>query len=581
MNTPPARPTATPIDTPTAATLSNSSVDDSKVHDNGEVLENHSSANPYDYLIIGAGTAGALLANRLSAKHSVLLIEAGKTDEYLWIHVPVGYLYCISNPRTDWMYHTQPTAGLNGRSLIYPRGKVLGGCSSINGMIYMRGQSHNYDAWAAAGNRGWAWADCLPAFKQHEAYHGGADDFHGAKGEWTVSKQRLQWPVLESFKAAAIQYGLPDTPDFNRGDNTGVGYFEVNQRGGWRLNTAKAFLRPIFARQTLQVYVNSPVQKLLFDDAADPKRCTGVVVEHGGELQTLRPNKEVILCAGAVASPAILERSGVGQAARLQALGIPVVHHLAGVGENLQDHLQIRCAYKVTGVSTLNTLAAHWWGKAWIGLQYLFTRSGPMSMAPSQLGAFAHSDPSRSPDQPHANVQFHVQPLSLEAFGQPLHSFDAMTVSVCNLQPTSRGSVHIRDTNMHTPPDIQPNYLATAADQTVAADSIRLARKMMAQAAMHPYSPEEFKPGVQFQTDAQLIKAAGDIASTIFHPVGTCKMGVASDAMAVVNDRLQVHGLKNLRVVDASIMPTITSGNTNAPTLMIAEKAAAWMLAGE
>jgi choline dehydrogenase len=280
------------------------------------------------------------------------------------------------------------------------------------------------------------------------------------------------------------------------------------------------------------------------------------------------------LCAGAINTPAILERSGIGQAARLQALNIPVVHDLPGVGENLQDHLQIRCAYKVKGVKTLNTTSASWFGKLKIGLQYLFTQSGPMSMAPSQLGAFAKS----SPDHETANVEFHVQPLSLEAFGQPLHSFDAMTVSVCNLRPTSRGTVHIRDADMNTPPDIQPNYLATQADQKVAADSIRLARGIMAQAAMQRYAPEEFKPGPQFETDAQLIAAAGDIGSTIFHPVGTCKMGDASDSMAVVNDRLQVHGLQNLRVVDASIMPTITSGNTNAPVLMIAERAAAWIL---
>ncbi len=527
----------------------------------------------FDYVVIGGGTAGCLLANRLSAIKGeyVALLEAGGQDNYHWIHIPVGYLYCIGNPRTDWLYQTQASAGLNGRSLNYPRGKVMGGCSSINGMIYMRGQSQDYDAWQAAGNRNWTWNECLPYFKQHEHYHGGASEFHGVGGEWQVSRQRLNWPVLEGFKAAAIEAGLPDKPDFNQGNNEGVGYFEVNQKNGFRWNTAKAFLAPAFERVNLMPYIHSPVKHLTFEGT----RCTGAVVQNAdGTTRHYLARREVILAAGAVNSPAILERSGVGQAARLQALGIPLVKDLAGVGENLQDHLQIRTVFKVKNARTLNTQAASWWGKLKMGVEYVLYRTGPLSMAPSQLGAFAKSHERHD----RANVEFHVQPLSLDAFGQPLHTFDAMTVSVCNLRPTSRGSVHIASADMADVPLIQPNYLATEEDRMVAAESIQLARRIMAQPAMQKYVPQEHKPGPHLQTEADLIKAAGDIASTIFHPVGTCKMGLETDASAVVNDRFQVHGLESLRVVDASVMPLITSGNTNSPVLMMAERAAEWIL---
>lgn len=535
--------------------------------------ESERESKAFDYVIIGGGTAGCLLANRLSAVEGeyVALLEAGGQDNYHWIHIPVGYLYCIGNPRTDWLYKTQPSDGLNGRSLNYPRGKVLGGCSSINGMIYMRGQSQDYDAWAQAGNCNWTWAECLPYFKQHENYHGGASEFHGGKGEWHVNQQRLHWPLLDSFKAAAIEAGLPYKPDFNQGNNEGVGYFEVNQFKGFRWNTAKAFISPVFGRQNLLPYIHSPVKRLTFDGT----RCTGAVVHNAdGTERHYIARREVILAAGAINSPALLERSGIGQAARLQALGIALVKDVAGVGENLQDHLQIRTVFKVKNARTLNTLAASWWGKLKMGAQYALRRSGPMSMAPSQLGAFAKSHPRHA----RANVEFHVQPLSLDAFGQPLHPFDAMTVSVCNLRPTSRGSVHIASSDPHEAPLIQPNYLATAEDRQVAAESILLARSIMQQAAMQKHLPEEYKPGLDVQTEDELIRAAGHIASTIFHPVGTCKMGPESDTNAVVNDRFQVHGIRNLRVVDASVMPLITSGNTNSPVLMMAERAAAWIL---
>ena len=581
--------------------------------------------NLFDYIIIGAGTAGCLLANRLSADASkrVLLIEAGRKDDYHWIHIPVGYLYCIGNPRTDWLYNTEPDAGLNGRSLRYPRGKTLGGCSSINGMIYMRGQARDYDEWAQlTGDMSWRWENALPYFKLHENHYKGADALHGARGvapelmqdksipyqkllrhhnaggEWRVEKQRLRWDVLDAFSEAAVQAGIPATDDFNRGNNEGVGYFEVNQKNGWRWNTAKAFLRPMcYARPNFELWNSAQVCKLVVEVQPDgSKRCTGVEVWAGTERVTAFATRdsgkdqgllgEVILCAGSIGSPQILQLSGIGPAALLQQHGIAVVQDLPGVGENLQDHLQIRSVYKIQPINgdkgknawglSLNTMANSLWGKARIGLEYALRQSGPMSMAPSQLGAFTRS----SPDQTYPNIEYHVQPLSLDAFGEPLHSFNAFTASVCNLNPTSRGTVHIKSPRFEDAPAIAPNYLSTPEDRQVAADSLRVTRKIVSQSALAKYQPEEFKPGVQFQTDEDLARLAGDIATTIFHPVGTTKMGRDDDPMAVVDSHLRVRGIRGLRVVDAGVMPLITSGNTNSPTLMIAEKAAQWIQAG-
>jgi choline dehydrogenase len=562
----------------------------------------------FDYIIIGAGTAGCLLANRLSANASkkVLLIEAGRKDDYHWIHIPVGYLYCIGNPRTDWLYQTEKDAGLNGRQLRYPRGKTLGGCSSINGMIYMRGQARDYNHWAdVLGDESWRWDNNLPYFKLHEDHYKGADELHGAKGtrsellmqgndtyrqvlkhknaggEWRIEKQRLRWDVLDAFAQAAQQAGIPASDDFNRGNNEGVGYFEVNQRKGWRWNTAKAFLRPAcYGRPNFEMWTQAQVSRLIVETQADgTKRCTGVEVWTGHELVTVQAKGEVILSAGSIGSPQILQLSGIGPGALLHQHGIPVVQDLPGVGANLQDHLQIRSVYKVQGVKTLNVLANSLWGKAMIGLEYALKQTGPMSMAPSQLGAFTKSDPSR----PYANIQYHVQPLSLDAFGEPLHSFPAFTASVCNLNPTSRGTVQIKSNKFEDAPAIAPNYLSTPEDRKVAADSLRVTRQIVAQPALAKYKPVEFKPGVQFQTDEELAKLAGDIATTIFHPVGTTKMGRDDDPMAVLDTRMRVRGtggvIHGLRVVDAGAMPTITSGNTNSPTLMMAEKAAHWIMA--
>jgi choline dehydrogenase len=562
----------------------------------------------FDYIIIGAGTAGCLLANRLSADASkrVLLIEAGKRDDYHWIHIPVGYLYCIGNPRTDWLYETEAAAGLNGRTLRYPRGKVLGGCSSINGMIYMRGQSRDYNQWAAiTDDPQWRWDQCLPYFKLHEDHHQGATETHGAQGvpaallnpqahddaasaeyfrilkarkaggEWRIEKQRLSWGVLDAFAQAAQQAGVPASADFNQGNNEGVGYFEVNQKSGWRWNTAQAFLRPTcYARPNFELWTQAQVARLVIETDADGgKRCTGVKVWDGHQLVTATATREVALSAGSIGSAQILQLSGIGAANSLKQNGVEVMHDLPGVGANLQDHLQIRSVYKVKHAKTLNTLANSWWGKAKIGLEYAMSRSGPMSMAPSQLGAFTKSDAARE----WANIQYHVQPLSLDAFGEPLHKFPAITASVCNLNPSSRGSVTLKSPDFKVPPAIAPNYLSTEEDRKVAADSLRVTRRIMSQPAMAAFEPEEFKPGVQYQSDEELAKLAGDIASTIFHPVGTTRMGREDDPMAVVNSHLQVRGVRGLRVVDAGVMPNITSGNTNSPTLMIAEKAAHWM----
>lgn len=520
----------------------------------------------YDYLIVGAGPAGCLLANRLSADPgvSVLLIEAGGRDNYPWIHIPVGYLYCIGNPRTDWCYDTEADPGLHGRSLKYPRGRVLGGSSSINGMIYMRGQAADYDDWAAAGNPGWAWRDVLPLFKRSENHFAGTSELHGGDGEWRVERQRLSWEILEAFREAAAQSGIASVDDFNGGDNEGCSYFQVNQKRGVRWNASKAFLRDIRQRPNLQVLTGAEAERLELADG----RARALHLRCQGRALRIAARREIILCAGAIGSPALLQRSGIGPRPLLERLGIGVHHELPGVGENLQDHLQLRLIYRVEGVKTLNRIVATPWGKLGMGLEYLFKRSGPLSMAPSQLGAFAKSDPG----QARANLQYHVQPLSLERFGEPLHDFPAFTASVCNLRPHSRGSVQIASVDASVAPLIRPNYLSDERDLRVAADAICLTRRIVAAPALAGYRPEEYKPGPQYQSEEDLQRAAGEIGTTIFHPVGTCAMGQGREA--VVDARLRVHGIAGLRVVDASIMPSITSGNTCSPVLMIAEKAA-------
>jgi choline dehydrogenase len=534
-------------------------------------------AGEFDYIIVGAGTSGCVLANRLSRNKDlkVLLIEAGGKDDYLWIHIPVGYLYCLGNPRTDWLFNTEPDPGLGGRSLIYPRGKVLGGSSSINGMIYMRGQRGDYDRWAElTDDPSWRWENVLPLFKQSEDHYRGATETHGAGGEWRVEKQRLSWKILDAFRDAAEEVGIPKVEDFNNGDNHGSSYFEVNQRRGIRLNTAKAFLRPAAQRENLTIMTGCHVERLLIEDTEQGKICSGVQFTGGGRAFTATAHRETLLAAGAIGSPQILQLSGIGPAANLRNHGIAPQVDLPGVGENLQDHLQLRMVFKVSGVKTLNTSANNWFGKMKIGLQYAMFQSGPMSMAPSQLGAFVRS----GPDQRTPNLQYHVQPLSLEKFGDPLHGFPAFTASVCNLRPTSRGHVRLASGDSYAAPKITPNYLSTIEDRKTAAAALALTRRIVAAPALARYKPEEFKPGPSYRTEDELAEAAGLIGTTIFHPVGTCKMGGPNDPETVVDSQLRVKGVGRLRVVDASVMPYITSGNTNSPTLMIAEKTAQQIL---
>ncbi|AWM86128.1 GMC family oxidoreductase [Microvirga sp. 17 mud 1-3] len=532
-------------------------------------------SDTFDYVIVGGGSAGCVLANRLSAdrRHSVCLLEAGGRDNWIWFHVPVGYLFAIGNPRSDWMFKTEPEPGLNGRVLNYPRGKVLGGCSAINAMIYMRGQREDYDNWRQMGLRGWGWDDVKPIFRRHEDHYLGEGEHHGAGGEWRIEPPRVRWDILDSFIEAAVEAGIPRTSDFNTGSNEGIGYFQVNQKNGRRWSAARGFLKPALSRPNLMVKTQARATRILFEG----RRAIGVEIVQNGIKRQIRARREVIVSTGAVVTPQLLQLSGIGNGDLLRQHGIEVIHHAPGVGENLQDHLQLRPIYRVHGTRTLNEDYRSLMRKGHMALQYALFRRGPLTMAPSQLGAFTRSSPRYATP----NLQFHIQPLSLDKFGEEPHPFPAFTASVCNLRPTSRGSIRLREPDPLAPPSIRLNSLATDEDQQVAVDALRLVRQIVAMPALRKYRPEEYRPGSELTTDAELLHGAREIGTTIFHPVGTAKMGIKSDPMAVTDERLRVRGIEGLRVVDASVMPTITSGNTNSPTIMIAEKGAMMILEDE